>query len=307
MIRIGMVGAGGIAKSHADAIKANPDCALTLVADINKERAEAMAAEHGARAYTDYKDFDCAEIDAVILNLPHFLHCEVSVYFLEKGVHVLCEKPMANTVEECDKMIAAAKKSTAKLAIGHVQKYYTAAEETKKIIDEKRFGKLIMIHETRTKDYLNKRPEWFLNKKTAGGGIAMNLGAHSLDRILYTTGLAVEEVHGIAENLISDHDVETSAHMLLRLTGGVSATVTLCGSRVPAQHDTIYYFADGVVKIEGKDLLIYENGAFVNYGGEYNLITRQLEEFIKFVRGEESAICTAEYGREVIRILKEFI
>ena len=307
MIRIGLVGAGGIARSHADAIKMNPDCIVTLVADINKERAEEMAVAHGARAFTDYKDFDCSEIDAVILNLPHFLHCEVSVYFLERGVHVLCEKPMANTVEECDRMIAAAQKSTAKLAIGHVQKYYTAAEEVKKIIDSKRFGDLVMIHETRTKDYLNNRPAWFLKKSLSGGGIAMNLGAHSLDRILYTTGLAVQEVHAITGNPISDDDVETTAHLLLKLENNVSATVTLCGTRVPAQHDTVYYFTGGMVKIEGKDLFIYENGAFSNFGGEYNLIVRQLEEFVKFVRGEASEVCTPEYGREIIRILKEFI
>ena len=307
MIRLGIVGAGGIARSHADAIKLNPDCRIVCVADINEERATAMAAEHDARAFTDYKDFDCGEIDAVILNLPHFLHCEVSVYFLEKGVHVLCEKPMANTVEECDRMIEAAKRSTAKLAIGHVQKYYTAAEEVKKIIESKRFGALVMVHETRTKDYLDKRPAWFLSKKTAGGGIAMNLGAHSLDRILFTTGLAVESVHGIATNPMSNDDIETAAHFLIGLSGGVSATITLCGTHVPQRHDTVYYFTNGIAKIEGRDLFVYENGEFVNYGGEYNLIARQLAEFVKLIRGEESAVCTPEYGREIIRILKEVI
>ena len=111
MIRIGIVGAGGIAKSHAAAIADNPDCAIAFVADIDKDRAEKMAAEYNALAFTDYKDFDCEGIDAVILNLPHYLHCEATVFFLEKGVHVLCEKPMANTTDECDRMIAAAKKS----------------------------------------------------------------------------------------------------------------------------------------------------------------------------------------------------
>ena len=164
MIRIGIVGAGGIAHSHADAIKANPECAITCVADIDAERAQSMAAEHGAKAFTDYKDFDCGEIDAVILNLPHFLHCEVTEYFLKKDVSVLCEKPRACTVKECDRMIAAAKASKAKLAIGHVQKYYTAAEQLREIIRDKRYGELVMIHETRSKDYLNKRPKWFLQK-----------------------------------------------------------------------------------------------------------------------------------------------
>ena len=308
MIRIGMVGAGGIALSHAAAIKKNQDCKLTAVADINKERADALAAQFGALSFTDYRDMNCAEMDAVILNLPHNLHCEVSVYFLEKGVSVLCEKPMACTLEECDRMIAAAKKSGKHLAIGHVQKYYTAAKEIKSIIENKTYGDLTMITESRCKDYLKNRAKWFLDKRTAGGGIAMNLGAHSIDRILYTTGLYVEEVHALTANPISGDNVEINAQLLLKLSGGVSATVSLCGTRVPKEeHETVYYFTDGIVKMRGDKLLVFENGDFVEKCESYPLIERQLSEFLKLLRGEGSEICTPEYGREIIRILKEFI
>ncbi len=308
MIRIGMVGAGGIARSHADAIKQNTDCILTAVADINAERAREMAEVAGASWFTDYKDMDCTAFDAVILNLPHHLHCEVSVYFLERGVHVLCEKPMANTLAECDRMIEAAKSAGKHLAIGHVQRYYTAAKEIKTIIESKKYGDLTMITESRCKDYLKNRAKWFLDKRTAGGGIAMNLGAHSLDRILYTTGLAVEEVHALTANPITDDNVELNAQILLRLSGGVSATVSLCGTHVPQEeHETVYYFTDGIVKMQGDQLLVFEDGAFVSRGGERPLIESQLTEFLKLLRGEKSEICTPEYGREIIRILKEFI
>ena len=308
MIRIGMVGAGGIALSHAAAIKKNQDCKLTAVADINRERADALAAQFGALSFTDYKAMDCEKMDAVILNLPHYLHCEVSVYFLEKGVSVLCEKPMACTLEECDEMIAAAKKSGKHLAIGHVQKYYTAVKEIKSIIENKTYGDLTMITESRCKDYLKNRAKWFLDKRTAGGGIAMNLGAHSIDRILYTTGLCVEEVHALTANPISGDDVEINAQLLLKLSGGVSATVSLCGTHVPKEeHETVYYFTDGIVKMRGDKLLVFENGEFVEKCEGYPLIERQLAEFLKLLRGEESEICTPEYGREIIRILKEVI
>ena len=308
MIRIGMVGAGGIAKSHADAIKQNTDCILTAVADINAERAREMAEVAGASWFTDYKDMDCTAFDAVILNLPHHLHCEVSVYFLERGVHLLCEKPMANTLAECDRMIEAAKSAGKHLSIGHVQRYYTAAKEIKAIIESKKYGDLTMITESRCKDYLKNRAKWFLDKRTAGGGIAMNLGAHSIDRILYTTGLCVEEVHALTANPISGDDVEINAQLLLKLSGGVSATVSLCGTHVPKEeHETVYYFTDGIVKMRGDKLLVFENGEFVEKCEGYPLIERQLSEFLKLLRGEGSEICTPEYGREIIRILKEFI
>lgn len=307
MIRFGIVGAGKIAQNHSDAIKLSPDCTLTAVADVNAEKAEAMAIDHGAAAYTDYTDIDCSGIDAVILNLPHFLHCEATVYFLQKGVHVLCEKPMAMTVEECDRMIEASKISGKLLAIGHVQKYYSAVEEVKNIVAEKRFGDLTMICETRCADYLAGRPKWFLDKRASGGGIAMNLGAHSIDRILYTTGLSVKEVFAHTSNPLSDDNVELNAQIFLKLSGGVSASISLGGTHIPAMHESAYYFTNGVLKIIGAELFVYENGKFVSHGGDRNLIQKQLEEFVKLIRGEKSAVCTPEYGREIIRILKEFI
>lgn len=308
MIRIGMIGAGGIAGSHSSAIKRRTDCKLVCVADINLGRARALAEEHHALAFSDYKDIDCEAIDTVIVTLPHHLHCEASVYFLERGVHVLCEKPMANTLEECDRMIEAAKKSGRHLVIGHVQKYFPAVKKVRDMIESETLGRLTMITEMRCKDYLKNRASWFLSKRTAGGGIAMNLGAHSLDRILYTTGLSVEEVRAITSNPLTEDDVELNAQLLLKLSGGVSATVNLCGTHVPREeHTTTYYFTNGVLKIENSELFVFENGAFVKKGGDRDLFDQQLEELLKLLRGEESKVCSSEYGREIIRVLKEFI
>ena len=117
MFKIGIVGAGIIGKSHADILMKNPDCTLVAVCDTVIERAEEIAKEHNAASFTDYKEMaEKSELDAVILNLPHFLHEEASVYFLERNVNVLLEKPMAMTVEECDRIIEAEKKSSAKFA-----------------------------------------------------------------------------------------------------------------------------------------------------------------------------------------------
>ena len=141
----------------------------------------------------------------------------------------------------------------------------------------------------------------------AGGGIAMNLGAHSIDRIRTTTGLSVESACGATSNPVSDHDVETTAHILLTLTGGISATITLCGTHVPYVHETVFYFTDGVVKIDRDDLYVYENGEFIQTHGDRDLLIKQLAEFIKLIRGEESEICSPEYGREIIRVLKKIV
>lgn len=306
MIKIGMIGAGGIAAEHSDAIANNPDCELSAVCDIDVVRAENIAKLHSATVFTDYKEIK--DVDAVIINLPHYLHCEVSCYFLQKGINVLVEKPMANTVEECDKMIEAAKRSGRKLAVGHVQRYFSATREVKKIIESGRFGKLCMICEVRNTNYLSGRPEWFLKKELAGGGILMNYGAHSLDRIFYTTGKKVKKVHSVISNPLSEDDVEINAQILLELEDEITASVTYCGCNVPDEYEISYYFTHGVVKIKnGLELLVYENGRWVNHGGERRLMLSQLEEFVKYLKGEESEVVTAEYGKEVIRILQKLV
>lgn len=311
MFKIAIVGAGIIGKSHASAIFKNPDCELIAVCDVDAAKAEEVANQYAADCYTDYKVLaEEVKMDAVILNLPHFLHCEVAVYFLDRGINVLVEKPMANTTEECDRMIEAAKKSGAKLAVGHVQRYYSPVREAKEIIDSGKFGKLCMITEIRNVDYVTPgRPRWFLSKALAGGGILMNYGAHSLDRIMYATGCRVEKVYGITSNPVSDHDVDVDAQLLLKLTGGVSAVVTYCGNRVPGEYETSFYFTDGALKIKGgEELWVSENKQFVKRSRVYSsLLEEQLKELVKLLKGEENEIVTPEYGRHVIEVLEQVV
>ena len=112
MLNIAIVGTGIIGLSHIAAIKTLDNCRLCALCDINESVVKPLAEENGVPYFLDYKDIPKSiQCDAVILNLPHGLHCESSVFFLENGIHVLVEKPMANTAEECEKMIEASRKT----------------------------------------------------------------------------------------------------------------------------------------------------------------------------------------------------
>lgn len=309
MFKIGIVGAGIIGKRHADAVFNNPDCELACVVDIDISKAEEIAAKYNAKGFTDYKNIpEDIKMDAVILNLPHYLHCEATIYFLNKGINVLVEKPMAMTTQECDEMIDAAKRNGVKLAVGHVQRYFSAYKEIKKIIESGKFGKLCMITEIRNINYLPNRPKWFLKKDLSGGGIVMNYGAHTLDKIFYTTGLSVKNVHSYVSNPISDDDIELNAQILLELEDGVTAAITYSGCNVPGEYSTSFYFTDGALKVEkGTELVLYENGEYKNYGGSEDALVPQIDELVKFLKGEESEIVTAEYAKEVISIVEKIL
>ena len=313
MFKIGIVGTGIIAGRHIKAIQKSEKLTITAVCDIDPEKAEKAASETGANAYTDYKVMaENEQLDCVILNLPHFLHKDVTVFFLNRGVSVLVEKPMANTVEECDEMIAAAKANSVYLGIGHVQKYHDCFRILKKLIEEESLGKLCSITETRNIDYFTDvRPKWFLSKKLAGGGIVMNYCAHTMDKIFYTTGLDVEEVHAFGNNFLTDDDVEATCQVLLKFKGGASAALTYCGTKVPNQYDTYFYFTHGTVAIlrGGRGMKVSKHGEEpVEYEFTDNTVfEQQIQELEKMLSGEENEIVTPEMGRKIIAVNEKIV
>ena len=112
MIKIGLLGVGSVGDLHKWAIDEHPECELTAICNRTISKAEKMAEGTSIRCYSDYKEMmKQEELDAVIVNLPHDMHHDVTNYILNCGVSVLVEKPMAMNVAECDSMIETAKKN----------------------------------------------------------------------------------------------------------------------------------------------------------------------------------------------------
>ena len=309
MIKIAIVGTGIIAGAHITAIKQLDNCSLVALCDLNEERVSKLAAENGVPYFLDYKEIpEKVDCDAVILNLPHGLHAPVSVFFLEKGIHVLVEKPMANTAAECEEMNAASKKSGAKLAVAHVQRFFKANMKIKEIVESGELGTLCMYDEQRSINYfLPTRPAWFTNKKMAGGGIVMNYGAHAFDKIFYITGAKPTFVNSSYANCINDRDVEGHAQIFAKFDNGVSATITLSGYS-DVVYEAYYYFTKGALKLTSTSKLeIRREGEKgwtevpdSNDGFAFN---REIDEFCKYIRGEKSNIPDGEYGKSIVEAI----
>lgn len=309
MYKIGVVGAGKVALAHKKAILGHEQCCLAAICDTVVDKAKKLAEGTDARIYDNYETMQEKEaLDAVILNLPHFLHEKVSVYFLDRGISALVEKPMAISTEECDAMIAAAKRSGAKLGVGHVQRYHRCYSIVKQMIGSKQLGELCGIREVRNVDYFTNRPAWFLDKALAGGGILMNFGAHTLDKVLYTTGLKMKDVFASGNNFLTNDSVEAMAQLLVTFEGGVSGTFCYCGCKGAREYRTDFYFTGGTAQIrDGWDLWVCEaGGEFTHVAGcnDSGLIDAQMVEFVKLLNGEENEMATPEYGREVISVLE---
>lgn len=311
MLKIAIVGTGIIAGLHLDAITKLENCSLAALCDLNEAKLNELCEKYGVPGFTDYKKMpEAVDFDAVILNLPHGLHKDASIFFLGAGKHVLVEKPMANTVAECDEMLEAAEKNGKKLAVGHIQRFFRPNRVVKEIVDGGELGKLCMYTEHRSINYfLDNRPAWFTSKKMAGGGIVMNYGAHAFDKLFYVTGKRPTSVAASTENLINDRDVEGHAQIFAKFDDGLSASITLSGYS-DVVYESYYYFTGGAVKVVGVD------SAFMRREGEkewtpldakreYTEFIVQLDEFVKFVNGEKSEIADGIYSRDIVVAIEE--
>ncbi|MBO5908051.1 MAG: Gfo/Idh/MocA family oxidoreductase [Clostridia bacterium] len=311
MFKIAIIGMGSIATAHTNAIAAHPELEVSAVCDINEERAKSFAEKLGVPYFLDYKDIPSSvECDAVILNLPHGLHKDAAIFFLDNGIHVLVEKPMANTVEECDAMIAAAQKNGKKLAIAHPQRFSRANMFVKEIIDSGKLGRICMYNEQRSINYFDpKRPAWFTNKKMAGGGIVMNYGAHAFDRICSFTGARPTEVFAGCDNFLNDKDVEGHAQILAKFDNGMTASVTFSGYNT-VLYENVLYFSNGAIIIRGINVDVkvgdgkWETTEGLHDGKDF---VRELDAFYKYVKGEPSEIeiPDPEFSRSVIEAIQK--
>ena len=312
MFKIAIVGTGSIGLVHINAIAKLPECELVALCDLNEERVRDLAEKNNVPYFLNYKDIPSkVECDAVIINLPHGLHCESAIFFLDHGIHVLMEKPMANTVEECDRMIEAEKRSGKKLAIAHIQRFTRANQEIKKIIDSGELGRFCMFTEERSEDYfLPNRPAWFHSKKMAGGGVTMNYGAHAFDKLFYIMGDAeLTDIHANCANYKNDHDIEGHVQIFTKFNNGISASISFSGYNF-GSNEAMYYFTDGLLKLEHSNFLSIKRQGDKEwteipdlYDGE-NFV-REINEFRKYAIGEKADIPTSEYGRKVISAIEK--
>jgi len=310
MLKIAIVGTGIIVKSHLKGLSQLDDCKLVAVCDINEEKAKSYSEECGVPYFVDYKELPSSvDFDAVILNLPHGLHCEVSEFFLDAGKHVLVEKPMANTVEECDRMIAAAKRNNKKLAIAHIQRFNPVIQTVKKIYDSGELGKLCIYTENRAEDYfLDERPRWFLDKKMAGGGIVMNFGAHSFDKLFSVMGdVNITSIDAQCGNYKNDYTIEGHSQIFAKFDNGVTASVTFSGY-TSAGSVTYFYFTNGAIKATSRTIEI-KRGATQGFEpleiNGYNAFAEEIDAFLKYIKGEPTNIPDGEYGKKIIGTIEK--
>lgn len=195
-IRLGIIGCGNITNSHVKGItEIDNRVEITAVCDIDLKRAANAAAHVDAKIIlSDYKEM-ANHVDAVLIALPHDLHFESGMFFLQKGKHVLMEKPLCNTEGECINLIETAEHEKKILMVAYPVRYWPVIKKMKEIVDSKTYGDVFQMS-IWTEQY-TKYPEghWSLSAKRLGGGQFFSHGCHYVDLLLWFLGKPVKGMH----------------------------------------------------------------------------------------------------------------
>jgi len=223
-VNFGLIGAGGIGRVRAQALRVTSGCRLAAVADLDRARAASVAA--GSPCFSGYRELlAVAEVDAVVLSTPPPSHEEIVLAALESGKHVLCEKPLAPTVAAARRMVDAARRAGRILTTGFNHRYFPAVKFLKQTLDSGRLGKLDHVRAFAGHEGLSQfSAPWMYDKEVIGGGALLDVGIHIIDLTRYLLG-EVGQVYGVATSGVWGLPAEDNGIAILRSPSGVPATL----------------------------------------------------------------------------------
>ncbi|GIP37375.1 oxidoreductase [Paenibacillus sp. J31TS4] len=221
VVRLGIIGCGGMAGSHAKGFEELEDrMKVTAVCDIDMERVKAAAAATNAEtAVTDYREL-LAHVDAVLIALPHDLHYEVGMACLKAGKHVLMEKPMCNTETECLELIETAERAGLVLMTAYPVRFWPVIRKLKELVDAKTYGEVFQMS-IWTEQYTRfPSGHWTESAKRLGGGQFFSHGCHYVDLLLWFLGKPVRGTHMGTNFGTPWMEKEGTSNVVLEFEGG---------------------------------------------------------------------------------------
>ncbi len=244
-MRFAIIGVGNIAPIHAAAIHGVPGAELVAVATRNEDRGRAFAAEHGGTWYADYRELLArAKADIVTICSPHDLHAPMTIDAAAAGMHVLCEKPMARNVAECDAMIAACDRAGVTLGVVFQSRFERLSISLKDALDAGRLGHLLWASANtlwyRSDAYYQSGP-WRGTWEHEGGGVLINQAIHAVDLLIWLAGMPVS-VTARARTLNHAIEVEDAALALLDYPDGRFGLIQATTAAFPGYPERLEFF-----------------------------------------------------------------
>jgi predicted dehydrogenase len=298
-LRIGLVGAGGIAQAYVSVLRDLDEAVVVGVVDPRPEAAQAAAAALGCRGFADAEALTAfTGLDGVVLCTPPSTHVALAEYFVRLGVPVLCEKPFAVKPGAARRLIAEADAASVIVTMAAKFRYVDDVRRARDILDSGILGEPILF-ENVFASRVSMAGRWNAEPQISGGGVLIDNGTHSVDIARFFLG-RISEVHAVEGRRVQGLPVEDTAQMFLRTEQDVLGTVDLSWSI----DKSVDYFvriccSEGTIEV-GWQVSRYRNAGakeWTVFGPGYDKVAALRAEILNFaraVRGREALLITAD-------------
>ena len=329
MIKVGIIGCGTITRlRHAPEYTENQDAQIVALYDMNRERAEEIAKEFGGTVCGSVEELLAMDLDAVSVCTSNNLHAEMTIQALEAGRHVLCEKPMAVSLEQCEAMVEAAKRAGKKLMLGHNQRFSPAHQEAHRMVAAGEIGRVLSF-ETKfghggPEVWCGVKHPWFFQKGNAGLGALADLGIHKIDLTHYILGEQIIQVSGLVRTLDktmedgSPIEVDDNAICTLVTESGAIGNLNVSWTYYGNEKNTfVVYGSEGVIRCyddENSSLILEKDGKTYRYNLEVMVTnadqtlgnrtsTGVIDEFISSIIEDREPLTSGEESLKAMRVV----
>ena len=263
-IRIALIGCGGIARGHVKRLLEIPEAEIVSLVDTDPNclasYKESFPELKDVPVFSDYRDALGADsLDAVHINTPHTLHFPQIMDSLDRGLHVLTEKPLVCSVKEAKEVIAAAEKAGKVLLISYQRHYAPDYMYIKNEIEKGTIGQVTAVAALQGQDWLRgQKGKWRQDPALSGGGQLNDSGSHLLDIMLWTTGLAIDKVNAYIDN--RGADVEINSAVSIQFTSGAIGTITVIGDQPGWWEDYTVWGTEGAIFLRNGKVTFWVRG-----------------------------------------------
>jgi len=288
-LRAGVIGVGAMGKNHARLYSELPGAELIGVSDVNETLVASIARSYGCKPYADYHDLLGENLDAVSIVVPTTLHKQVALDAIKRGINVLVEKPIADTVENADEIIEAARENGVKLMVGHVERFNPAIIKLKELI-----GNIVSISAKRVGPY---------NPRIRDVGIVLDLGTHDIDIMSYLYGEKIKEVYASAGTVVHSH--EDHAIITLNFDSGSSGVIDTNWLTPHKVRNLTVIGSQGIAEVNCIDetLRIFDQEWVRDAKiGKEEPLKLELLHFIDCVQHDKKPLVSGEDGRHALEV-----
>ncbi len=265
-VKIAVIGTGSMAQGHIAKLLTLADAEVAAFVDISPESLERTQERHGAAAanvktFSDYKEMLAAmRPDAVLIATPHTLHFPMAMDSLDAGCHLLLEKPMVNKVSEAHALLRKIDETNKVVGLGYQRHALPHFRYIKEKIASGEFGEVQFVSALQQQGWAKATAgSWRQDPAQSGGGQINDSGSHLLDIVLWTTGLAPQEVAAFMDNRGTPVDINSA--LSIRFTNGAQANISVVGDAagwyeditIWCDHGSFYVRNDGTFRVQGTD------------------------------------------------------